>query len=61
MDFNKQGIVYAFMIIPLMFAVTVLMQGLDKISKKDPEGKVAVGFGIFFFILIGTAYFLFIK
>ena len=61
MDFNKQGIVYAFMIIPLMFAVTVFAQGIEKITKNDPEGKVAVGFGIFFFILIGATYFLFIM
>ena len=55
------GIVYAFLIIPSMFALVVLIQGIEKLTKNDSEGYVALGFGIFFLILIIAAYFLFIR
>ena len=61
MDFSGSGIVYAFLIIPSMFALVVLLQGIEKLSKNEPEVYVALGFGVFFIILIVAAYFLFIQ
>lgn len=55
------GITYAFLIIPLLFAVVVILQGFEKLKKKDKEGYVGIGFGAFFFIVIVAAYFLFIR
>ena len=61
MDFTKQGLTYILLIIPTAFAVTIIVQGIQKISRNNPDGKVAVGFGIFFLVLIAAAYILFIR
>ncbi len=58
---DSAGITYAFLIIPSLFALIVVIQGIEKITHKDSEGYVALGFGILFFILILAAYFLFIR
>jgi hypothetical protein len=61
MNFSGAGISYAFMIIPSFFALVVILQGIEKLTHHDQEGYVAMGFGIFFMILIIAAFFLFIK
>ena len=61
MDFSSSGITYAFMVIPSFFALVVMIQGIEKLTQRDPEGWVALGFGIIFLILIVAAYFLYIK
>lgn len=61
MDLSNPGITYAFLIIPAAFALVVLLQGIEKMTKQEKDGPVAVGFGVFFFVLIGAAYFLFIR
>jgi hypothetical protein len=61
MDFAKQGLTYALMVIPTMFALAVLVQGIQKKGKNDPTGNVTVGFGVFLILLIITTYFLFIR
>jgi hypothetical protein len=55
------GITYAFLIIPSLFAVVVVIQGIEKIVHNNKEGYVALGFGIFFLILIALAYIFFIR
>jgi hypothetical protein len=59
-SFTKQGITYVLMIIPTLFALSVLVQGIQKIKKNDSDGKIAVGFGIFLLLLVVATYFLFI-
>ena len=61
MDFSGPGVIYAFLIIPSFFALIVIMQGFEKLSHQNKEGYVALGFGVFFLILIAAAYFLFIR
>ena len=61
MDLSGPGVVYALMIIPLLFVVVVILQGIDKVAKKEPDGKIAIGFGIVFLVIIALAYFLYIK
>jgi len=61
MSLSGAGVTYAFMIVPSLFALIVVIQGIDKISHNRPDGYVALGFGIVFFILIAAAYFLFIR
>ena len=61
MDFSGSGVIYAFLIVPSLIAFVVIIQGIEKITKQEADGGVAVGFGIFFLILIAAAYFLYIK
>ena len=58
---NDQGLTYAFLIIPSLFALVVVMQGFEKLSHHNKEGYVVLGFGVLFFILIAAAYFFFIR
>lgn len=58
---SDSGIIYAFLIIPSLFALVVFLQGIEKIMHANKEGYVAVGFGLFFMALIGAAYVLFIR
>jgi hypothetical protein len=61
MDFAKQGLTYVLLIIPTMFAVAVLAQGIVKLKNKQPGGVTVVSFGVFFIVLILAAYIFFIK
>lgn len=61
MNLSGPGVVYALMIVPTLFVVVVIIQGIEKTVKHEPDGKVAIGFGILFLILIVAAYFLYIK
>ncbi len=61
MDFTDQAIIYALMIIPTFFALTVVGQGVAKISRNDDSGKVVLVFGLSFLGMIVATYFLFIQ
>ena len=61
MDLSGPGLTYAFLIIPSLFALVVVVQGIDKIYHNKPDGNVTLGFGVAFCILIVAAYFFFIR
>lgn len=61
MDPSSQAITYALLIIPTLFALTVVFQGISKVSKEEADGPVAFGFGVFLLLLIAAAYFFFIR
>jgi len=61
MDLSGSGVTYAFLVVPSLIALVVVIQGIEKKTKGEPDGGVAIGFGIFFLILIAAAYFLYIK
>lgn len=61
MDYTDQAIIYALMILPTFFALAVVGQGIQKISKNDETGKVVLGFGVSFLGMIVASYFLFIR
>jgi len=61
MNFTDSAITYAFLIIPTVFAVTVIIQGISKSAKQEDDGNVAIGVGIFLLALIAIAYFLYIR
>lgn len=61
MDATDTAITYALLVIPTFFALTVIFQGLSKIAKKEEDGTIALGVGIFLLLLIAVAYFLFIR
>ncbi len=61
MDFSSPGITYVLLVIPAIFSLAVIGQGVYKITKSEPDGGIVMGFGIFFLALIAAAYFLFIR
>lgn len=61
MDLSKPEFSYVLLIIPLLFAAVVLMQGIAKSTAHEPDGAIAMGFGAFLFLLIGAAWFFFIR
>lgn len=61
MDFSGPGVLYAFMIVPSMFALVVVMQGFEKVSKHEVGGWGGVFFGLLFLGMIVAAYYLFIR
>ncbi len=61
MDFSRPEFSYLFLIIPALFAFVVTAQGIVKIARQEPDGRVALGFGVGLFALIGATYFLFIR
>lgn len=61
MNLSGPALIYLFLIIPTLFALAVLGQGIVKVSRNEPDGKVALGFGITCVVLIAIAYFFFIR
>lgn len=61
MDLSGSGVTYTFLIVPSLIAIVVIFQGIEKITKQEADGGVAIGFGIFFLVLIAAAYYLYIK
>ncbi len=61
MDFSGPGLTYIFLIIPTLFSLAVAGQGVYKMSRGEADGGVALGFGIACLLLVGAAYFFFIR
>lgn len=61
MDFSRPEISYMFLIIPGLFALAVVGQGMNKLLRNEDDGFVALGFGIFLLVLIGLAYWFYIR
>jgi len=61
MNLSGPGITYLLMVIPTLFALVVIGQGIYKVTKQESDGGVVVGFGVVFLALIAAAYFLFIQ
>lgn len=61
MDYSNSAVTYAMLLIPSLFAVTVMVQGIVKIIKEEADGAVELGFGIFLILLIGGSYWFFIR
>lgn len=61
MDFSGAGITYLLLIIPTLFALAVVGQGMYKVSREENDGKVILGFGITFLVVIALTYIFFIR
>lgn len=61
MDLTSPAITYSLLIIPTFFALTVVGQGISKMIKAEKDGPIAVGLGMFLLVLIGLAYWFFIR
>ncbi|MBI3385671.1 hypothetical protein HY031_01155 [Candidatus Gottesmanbacteria bacterium] len=61
MNFSGPGLSYIFLVIPTLFSLAVVGQGIYKMSRNEPDGSVALGFGVVCLVLVGAAYWLFIR
>ena len=61
MYLSGPGIIYLLMVIPTLFALVVVGQGVYKISKEESDGGVVLVFGIIFLVIVVVAYFFFIR
>lgn len=61
MDFSGAGVTYLLLIIPTIFALAVVGQGVYKVSRQENDGKLVLGFGITFLVVIFLAYVFFIR
>lgn len=61
MNLSGPGITYLLMVIPTLFALVVVGQGIYKISKEESDGGLILTFGIIFLLVVVAAYFFFIK
>ncbi len=51
------GVSYILLVIPTLLALTVLVQGINKLRRKDKGGATILGFGIAFVLLVVGVYF----
>ena len=61
MNLNGPGITYLLMVIPTLFALVVVGQGVYKISKEESDGGIITAIGIVFLVMVVAAYFFFIR
>ena len=61
MNLSGPGITYLLMVIPTLFALIVVGQGVYKISKEESDGGLILTFGIIFLLVVIAAYFFFIR
>ncbi len=61
MNLSGPGLSYIFLVIPTLFSLAVFGQGMYKMSRNEPDGKIALGFGIICLVLVGAAYWLFVR
>ena len=60
MNLSGPGTTYILLVIPTIFALSVVGQGLTKLANGERDGYVALGFGLVFLGAIGATYFFFI-
>lgn len=58
---DNPALSYIFLVIPILFALTVLLQGASKLLRNAPDGPVEAGLGVFLLVLIGATWALFIR
>lgn len=61
MNLSGPGIVYILLVIPTIFALAVVGQGILKLLKGEKDGTLITGFGATFLAIIVLAYVFFIR
>jgi hypothetical protein len=61
MDLSSAGVTYILLLLPTVISLAVIAQGVTKISHKEHDGHGVLAFGIVFLMLIGAAYWFFIR
>ena len=56
MDFSDPQILYMVLILPSLFGLTLIGEGLHKVIKSDLGGWLSMIFGVLFVILVVVAY-----
>ena len=60
MNLNEPEFLYLALVLPSLFALTLIIEGLHKILKKE-SGWISLVFGIGFLVIIIASYFLIFK
>lgn len=60
MQLSDPAIFYLALVLPGLFALTLVVEGVNKILRDEP-GWVALCFGLFFLLLIIGAYFFILR
>jgi len=60
MQLNDPAIFYLALVLPGLFALTLIIEGVNKILRDEP-GWVALCFGVFFLFIIILAYFFLLR
>lgn len=60
-DLNQPAFVYVLLVIPLLLAATVTLQGLGKMMRRQAGGCLIVIFGLLFFSLVAGVYVFFVR
>jgi hypothetical protein len=61
MNNTTAGLTYALLIIPAIFSVVVIGQGVYKMKKQEKSGLITVILGVSFLLLIPVGYMMFIH
>jgi hypothetical protein len=61
MDLSAPEFSYVFLVIPVLFAFAVFVQGLTKLFQNAKDGPMETGFGAFLLLLIIVAWAAFIR
>lgn len=61
MDFTADAITYVLLIIPTLFALVVVAQGVNKMNSQQSDGKWIALFGLALIAAIAGAYVFFIR
>ncbi|MCL4360530.1 hypothetical protein M1555_04760 [Patescibacteria group bacterium] len=61
MSLSGPGITYILLVIPTLFALVVIGQGISKVLKAEEDGPLVTGFGTVFLVFIAAAYWFFIR
>ncbi len=61
MNLSGPGIIYILLVIPTIFALAVVGQGIFKLTKGEKDGTMISIFGATFLVIIVLAYIFFIR
>lgn len=59
MSTNDPQFLYMILVLPSLFGLTLIGEGLNKIMKEEWQGWLSMGFGVVFIGVVAFAYFFF--
>ena len=60
MEATDSQVLYVALVLPTLFGLTLVAEGLNKIIKKENQGLIAIITGFAFIVLVFFAYFFFL-
>ncbi len=61
MDLTEPQFIYMILVLPTLFGLTLIAEGLNKILKEESQGWVSIILGFLFIAIIILAYLLVLK